>query len=375
MTSGLKRFSLFLLVCALCCRCVQSSSSEKNLHFTIKGKLENHDSQSHVYLSASSGNEFVPFDTAEVSRDGEFLFEGDITAADLYRISFSDEDGFVIVIDAPRIEIYADAKDLKNFRVTGSEESLLMKQLLQAEHEYLDALTALEKKFVLARNAGHNDSLMYFREKYQELRSAYAKERKDFIREHPRSVVASYAAYVMSGEGENEAFVDSVLVVLNREIPQSKYVQRLNERKRDTGLVAVGTLAPEIILPEPDGTPLTLSSLRGKYVLIDFWASWCRPCREENPEMVKLHHQYKGKGFEILGVSLDESREQWIRAVEADGLPWRHVSDLKGAGSEAVQLYNVQLIPMTVFLDKEGKVIALNLRVDDLRKKLEEIFD
>lgn len=316
MIPGRKRFLLFFLICAVCCRCVNNSNSEKELDFTIKGKLENHDARSRVYLSAASGDEFVPLDTAEVSGDGEFLFEGDVAAADLYRISFSDEEGIVIVIDAPHIEIDADARDLKNYRVTGSEESLLMKELLQAEEEYVRALSALEKKFVRARNAGHSDSVMYFREKYQNLRTAYANERKDFIREHPRSVVASYAAFAMSGEGENEAFVDSMLVIFNREIPQSKYVQRLNESNRDTGSLALGAVAPEIALPQPDGTPLTLSSLRGSFVLIDFWASWCRPCREENPEMVKVYRQYKDKGFEILGVSLDESRQQWLRAVQ-----------------------------------------------------------
>ena len=369
-----KRFLFFFLICAVCCRCINDFKSEKE-PFIIKGKLENHDAHSRVYLSAASGDEFIPVDTAEVSGEGVFLFEGDVTGADLYRISLSDAEGIVIVIDAPQIEIVADARDLKNYRVTGSRESLLMKELLQAEEEYVKALSAREKDFMRAGNAGHGDSVMYFREKYQNLRTAYANERKDFIREHPRSVVASYAAFAMSGEEENEAFVDSMLVIFNREIPQSKYVQRLNERHRDTGSLAVGAVAPEIALPQPDGTLLTLSSLRGRYVLIDFWTSWCRPCREENPEMVKLYRQYENKGFEILGVSLDESREQWLRAVEADELPWHHVSDQKGAGSEAVLLYDVQVIPMTVLLDKQGKVMALNLRADGLRQKLEEIFD
>ena len=129
------------------------------------------------------------------------------------------------------------------------------------------------------------------------------------------------------------------------------------ERKQSSKSL-VGKPAPELTMPGTDGKPLSISGFKGKYVLVDFWASWCRPCREENPEMVKLYQQYKDRGFEIFGVSLDESREQWLQAIEKDGLPWRHVSDLQGAASPAVQLYKVQAIPMTVILDKEGKILA-----------------
>lgn len=366
-------FVLCIVFAALVCGCAQSGAEEE-LPFTIKGKLENHASEKNIFLSALSGDEFVPQDTAAITAEGEFLFEGKINGPDLYRISLSDGSGFVIVIDAPNIELRADARDLRNYVVTGSGESRLLKALLQAEDEYVRAVSALERKFVLARDAGHNDSLVYFQEKYQEIQSEYAAAKKDFIREHPDSFVASYATYAMLGDGGDEAFVDSILVAFNREIPHSKYVQLLNERRKSASAVVVGAVAPEITLPQQDGTPLTLSSLRGQFVLIDFWASWCRPCREENPEMVKLYQQYHDKGFEILGVSLDESRDQWTQAINKDGLPWSHVSDLKGTGSVAVQLYNVQAIPMTVLLDGDGKVIALNLRGEALSEKLGEIF-
>jgi peroxiredoxin len=139
--------------------------------------------------------------------------------------------------------------------------------------------------------------------------------------------------------------------------------------------VAVGQAAPDITLPSPDGKNVSLSSLRGKYVLIDFWASWCGPCRQENPNVVRMYNKYKDKGFEIFGVSLDESRDKWLKAIAMDKLTWPHVSDLKGWSSAAAQLYNIQAIPQTLLLDKEGKIIAKNLRGKALEEKLASLLN
>ena len=139
--------------------------------------------------------------------------------------------------------------------------------------------------------------------------------------------------------------------------------------------LAVGQVAPEITLADPSGNMVSLSSLRGNYVMIDFWAAWCKPCRAENPNVVALYKKYNPKGFEVFGVSLDRKKEDWLKAIEKDGLSWTHVSDLQYFNSEAAQLYNIQAIPATYLLDKEGKIIAKNLRGIALRKKLEELFD
>jgi peroxiredoxin len=135
-----------------------------------------------------------------------------------------------------------------------------------------------------------------------------------------------------------------------------------------------GGEAPEIDLKTPEGTQLKLSSLRGKYVLIDFWASWCGPCRKENPNVVRMYKQYHDKGFEILGVSLDNSKEKWMQAIQADGLTWKHVSDLAGWSSVAAKAYSVSSIPFTVLLDKNGKIIGKNLRGPALEEKLKEVL-
>lgn len=138
---------------------------------------------------------------------------------------------------------------------------------------------------------------------------------------------------------------------------------------------AIGALAPELAFENPDGKILKLSDLRGKYVLIDFWASWCGPCRKENPNVVRLYQQYHEKGFEVFSVSLDKDKNSWIKAIEKDNLLWpNHVSDLKYWSSQGAKIYGVSSIPSTFLIDKEGRIIGKNLRGSELANKLESLF-
>lgn len=371
----MKNCALWFICLLLAIGCRPSENRQKFNSFTITGKLEN-SHRNKVYLSAKSGSGFSIRDTTSADSLGNFHFQGAISEPDIYQISIAPDNAFQFVIDAPHLEVVADARNLsETAQVNGSRESGLLKAFMEIEEQYQREVARVEKGFMAARDAGNADSLIYYQEEFFLLGKENARKQRKFISENPDSFVAAYATYAVLDREEEGEFADSMITVFNKTIPDSKYVRLLSELNAGKTAVAEGSFAPDVTLPQPDGTLVTLSSLRGKYVLLDFWASWCRPCREENPAVVRLYKEYQKQGFEIFGVSLDESREQWVEAIEKDGLPWVNVSDLKGAESEAARLYNVDAIPMTVLLDKEGRVIALNLRGRALEEKLDQLFN
>ncbi len=170
-------------------------------------------------------------------------------------------------------------------------------------------------------------------------------------------------------------FWDSLILKYEKDLGYTSYYKALNEKFNRIKVLSIGQYAPEISLNDPDENQLTLSSLRGKYVLLDFWAAWCRPCRVENPNIVKMYNKYKNYGFEVFQVSLDRDKSTWINAINKDGLnELNHVSDLKFWKSDAAITYNIKSIPASFFIDPDGKIIAKNLRGPRLEKKLSEIF-
>ena len=167
-------------------------------------------------------------------------------------------------------------------------------------------------------------------------------------------------------------YADQYLKYFKNENPD--VTANVNKQLRQMRLFAVGGTPPNIVQRTPKGDSLNLYNLRGKVVLVDFWASWCRPCRKVNPEVVALYNKYKDKGFDILAVSLDNNKGRWIKAIEQDKLTWHHISDLKGWKNAAALLYGVRSIPQTFLLDKEGRILAHNLKGPDLANKLKQIF-
>lgn len=197
---------------------------------------------------------------------------------------------------------------------------------------------------------------------------------KAFVVAHPSSLVSAYALLEQYSYNPDASELDSLYRALDAPVRNSILGMQVQEVLRGAKLTAVGNPAPAFTQDDVDGKPVALSSFRGKYLLVDFWASWCGPCRQENPAVVKAWQQYHGKGFSIVGISLDDQKERWVAAIKKDGLTWTQVSDLKGWDNQVAALYGIKGIPMNFLLDKSGTIIAKGLTGEALEKKLAELL-
>ena len=196
----------------------------------------------------------------------------------------------------------------------------------------------------------------------------------DYVRAHPSSYISSFEIYRNFSYNPDANQLDSLYKELDASVQSTYFGRKINDILRKAKLTAVGQSAPDFTSADANGKSVSLASFKGKYVLIDFWASWCGPCRRENPAVVKAYHQFHDKGFDILGVSLDDTRADWLEAIKKDDLSWTQASDLKGWKNDAAIEYGIQGIPMNFLLNPEGKIIAKGLRGEDLAKKLQEVL-
>lgn len=196
-----------------------------------------------------------------------------------------------------------------------------------------------------------------------------------FAKTHPNSYFALVALSEAAGSKVDVAKVQPLFNALNKELKATDMGRELAQRMEASGITAVGKTAPLFTQNNAVGKSVALADFKGKVVLVEFWASWCSPCRAENPNLVKQYQTYKDKGFEIISVSLDNVKERWLEAIEKDGLAWTHVSDLKGWNNEVGRLYGVRAVPASFLVDAQGKIIGNGLRGEPLNKKLAEIFN
>lgn len=343
--------------------------------YTIKGTIAGVE-KGKVYLIKVVEGMPQTVDSTEVAA-GKFTFKGKMETPDLRVLRLNDRDYFAqFFLDNSKINVAAQKDSLAKTKITGSPTQDIFQNFINEMERVGKEVNALQDKYRKAMQTGNTEVADNAKIDYQALMDNNMVYTKNFVKQHPNSVVAAYITLAQLAPQIDASELDSIVSKFAPELDKSEYVKQLKELVEKNKNTAIGALAPDFTLNTPDGKPFQLSSLKGKVVLLDFWASWCGPCRQENPNVVKLYQQYHSKGLEIVGVSLDKTKEDWEQAIKDDKLDWTHVSELQYWNSEVAKLYSVNAIPQSFLLDKDGKIIAKGeeIRGEGLAKKLAELF-
>ncbi|MGZ3950410.1 MAG: redoxin domain-containing protein [Flavisolibacter sp.] len=360
------------------------SIAQSPKEFELKGKLNLSKPVDWVYLRYMSGDDNVT-DSLQ-PKNGEFKFKGIITepvvATLITKFKQQGEDKpareFIQLFLEP-VKVEFNAKDsLKNNTVKGSAGYADFAALTKQQEAYSSQFDALYDAYDSLQKAGDKEGMKKTEDAITTLNSQMNESvYASFVKKHPNSSVALFAVKQYAGWDIDASKVEPLFNSLPasvRSLPSARALKDRIDIARKTG---IGNYAMDFTQNDTLGKPVSLSFFKGKYVLVDFWASWCGPCRRENPNVVKVFNKYKDKNFTILSVSLDrpDAKDKWLAAIHKDGLTWTHVSDLKYWDNAVAKEYGIRAIPQNLLLDPQGKIIAKNLRGEDLDAKLTDVFD
>jgi thiol-disulfide isomerase/thioredoxin len=385
-----KNFILLYLIITLLAGC-------KSKSFQISGKIDNPDKGTYLFFDELKSSSLKTIDSVKLDSDGRFSFKEDIDFPKFYIVRLSETNFLTMLIEpGEKIDLNVNVDSLNiPISISGSKGTQLMTDYNIKLKETIGKLGKLNDIYAQFVDSPELPNVI---EKLDSTAQVIIKEMniytKKYIDDNLTSMVSLVALYQQIAPGvyilnavEDLNYYSKVDSSLTALYPKSETVKALHEQVKELianttedlildNTVGVGALAPEIILPSPVGDTIKLSSKRGNIVLLDFWAAWCSPCRLENPNLVAAYNKYHSKGFEIFQVSLDKTKEDWIKGIKDDNLGrWIHVSDIKYWNSIVVPLYKIEGIPYNFLLDKDGRIIATNLRGNDLQKKLAELFN
>jgi peroxiredoxin len=335
----------------------------------------NHPNNGYIYPELQTPEGYAKIDSALLEADQSFLLSAAKGSEDIYRINFFGKQQINLVIGKDDLQIVADGNNpFGAFAGSGSADILVISKANQLATDQKIKSDLIMQKMRNAQN--DRDSLAFFQwsDSLGHVNRNFETGLKDIIRKEAGSLTALMLINEYFDIEANLEFYDEQLDLFRESLVNHWQMEALNKEYQSIKKLAVGSIAPDFTLPDPAGEPVSLSSFRGKYVFVDFWASWCQPCRLENPDLVRVYKKFHGDQFEVVGVSFDRKRESWLKAIEKDGLEWVHVSDLQYFDSEIIQLYNIVNVPMTFLLDPEGKIIAKNIHADQLEKLLVEVL-
>jgi len=370
---------------------INLSSCTKSVNDTyhLSGKIQGLNNEE-LILEFVNFKENVAIDTTSTDAEGNYVFEGKVAEPGFYRITAKDK-FWMLRLDNETVVYNVEYTDdlLKTAEVLESEKAAEFQDAINFFIEKQAAMNEISTEYQTKSMAQASATeLKAIEDKYAAFQKQLNQELKEKINLTTDPIVGFYYLSALQGPDDFD-FLKEKIDAYEVEMPNSTYIAQYREQikaKEDqlaqqaameaaSNKLAVGSVAPDFTQKMPSGKDLSLSDLRGKVVLIDFWASWCKPCRIENPNIVKAYNAYKDKGFTVLGVSLDKDRQSWINAIAQDGLVWEtHVSDLQFWNNAAAQEYGVQSIPAAFLVDQNGIIVGKNLRGKDLEDKLKEIL-
>lgn len=339
--------------------------------FTILGNVSGLEEGAEVKIITTQ-NEPQPIATGKAVK-GKFMLKGNVEEPGLFFLVLGDAQPQYIFLNNSNIGIEGKKQDLKNLQVKGSSTHDDFLDFKKTFDPLVGEMSAVGAQINKEPNAVVKDSLKI---KYDSIVYLVQSSIDAFVTEKPDSYVSPFLLVITLQMNDDATLLENRFAKLTPAMQQSRIGASLQQHIISSRAGQVGSLAMDFTQPDVNGNPVSLSSFRGKYVLVDFWASWCRPCRIENPNVVENYNKFKDRNFTVLGVSLDRpgQKENWLKAIEQDKLTWTNVSDLKFWQNEAAQLYRVSGIPFNILVDPEGRVIARNLRGPDLKHKLCEVL-
>jgi len=363
----MKRIIYLIVVTSLFAAC----SSEP--HYVIKGKIDGSDNVKFLLTKREAGI-YVTFDSA-TSKKGNFKMTGNIEYPDLVQLIDENSGSRTsFYLENSRITITGKLDSLYKARIAGSKTQDEYRYIIDTQKPLSEKYSDLYIEYQTASQLRDTAKAALLAKEIESVMQERTELQKDFIKNNPASYLAPTILYSLSPDMDAEE-IETAINAMDTNVAKIPLVKEMKDKITRMKAVSIGQKAPDFTLSDPDGNPVALSSKTGsKLLLIDFWAAWCNPCRQENPNIVKVYKEFHKKGFDVFGVSLDSNKEAWINAVANDKLPWTQVSDLEQYESSVAKLYAVESIPSNFLLDETGTIIARNVRGNDLYNKVIEVL-
>jgi len=363
-------------ICSVSLLACSKNTEENSDGYTIYGKVLSGSKGNKVKLEEIINEQLVVRDSAVIGEDSAYILKGKVPEPGFYRITIGDQKPIYIALEnKEKINITLDdRKGANDIKITGSKQNAYMQQLNAFDAEFQMQGVMIQKQYQAAMSKKDKAAEKEAMERYQNLSKSFIVKLQNFIDTAKTSIVLLSAAEMYLRPETDMEYLTKLENRFKKELPNSQYTKKFSKNLSLARQLSEGQLAPDFELATPEGGKLKLSSLRGKVVLVDFWASWCKPCIASLPELKATYNEFKNQNFEVFGVSLDANKEEWTGAIKKHQLPWKHASDLKEWQSVVTGLYRIEGIPYTVLLDKEGKIAGKNLRGEELKAKIKTLL-